>query len=152
MVHSRPSSRFLRARVYPQIFQRLNLNPLEVISRVVATPGSVESSPLHTYYKKSYHQSSNSIGYRKHFLRLPKQLRFYSHFGWDVLPGGPIETEMLKAEKQLVGPAGSFVVFDGARIVHRGGLVSSGERVALQIIFGPDDLKKKIKRLIRSVF
>ncbi|MFT3694672.1 MAG: FkbM family methyltransferase [Kofleriaceae bacterium] len=44
---------------------------------------------------------------------------------------------MVAAEQPMVGPAGTMAVFDGARLLHRGGMVREGERVALQIVFGP---------------
>lgn len=37
------------------------------------------------------------------------------------------------AEQQMVGAPGTFIVFDGARLLHRGGMVQAGERVALQV-------------------
>jgi hypothetical protein len=73
---------------------------------------------------------------RTHFMLLPPQLRFNSHFGFDVVPGSEQETRILAKEVTLEGEAGKFLIFDGARLLHRGGLVDSGERVVLQLIFG----------------
>ena len=37
---------------------------------------------------------------------------------------------------KVIGEAGTFIVFDGGTLPHRGGLLKSNERVALQVIFG----------------
>jgi hypothetical protein len=53
----------------------------------------------------------------------------------------------------MVGAPGTFIVFDGARLLHRGGMVRSGERIALQVIFSSatktSRVLGKIKRVIR---
>lgn len=121
---------------YLQAFQALKLDPLrEVVGRVVGNVGNDPGSPLHGYYGKNYHQSMSSERFRQHFMRLPREIRFNSHLGWDVCPGSALELSLEKSEKKMVGPAGSFIVFDGARLLHRGGMVRSGERIALQVIF-----------------
>jgi len=49
----------------------------------------------------------------------------------------------------MTGPAGTFIVFDGARLLHRGGLIELGERIALQVVFFPD--VPFVKRAVRGV-
>lgn len=121
---------------YPGAYEAMQLNPLQaLIGRVVGTVGTQPDSPLKDYYAKQYHQSVNSENFRRHFMRLPECLRFNSHLGWDVLPGSELESELAASERRMTGPAGTFIAFDGACLLHRGGLMEQGERVALQVIF-----------------
>jgi hypothetical protein len=121
---------------YPGAYEAMQLNPLqEMIGRVVGTVGTRPDSPLKDYYAKQYHQSVNSENFRRHFMRLPECLRFNSHMGWDVLPGSKLESQLAASERKMTGPAGTFIAFDGACLLHRGGLMQDGERLALQVIF-----------------
>ncbi len=85
-------------------------------------------------------------------MRLPECLRFNSHMGWDVAPGSDLELNLAANELKMTGPAGTFIVFDGARLLHRGGLMQEGERLALQVIFSDltftDRAVGKIKRIL----
>lgn len=138
---------------YPQLYEQLDLNPLqELIGRVIGIPGSSKDSPLRSYYNKKYHQAFSSQNFINHFMKLPKELRFNSHFGWDLIKHSDLEEQMVRIERKLIGEAGTFIAFDGAKLVHRGGLVQAGERIALQVIFGPADKKLSLdKRLIRKL-
>jgi hypothetical protein len=137
---------------YPGAYDAMGLNPLqELIGRIVGNVGSGADSPLHAYYAKTYHQSSSSPGFRRHFMRLPASMRFNSHLGWDVAPGSALETSLVDHEKQMTGPAGTFLVFDGARLLHRGGLVQHGERVALQVIFSDITPVQRVVNKVRTV-
>lgn len=70
------------------------------------------------------------------FSMLPTQLQLNSHFGFDVLDDSELSEQLKSSEVQLIAGAGHGIVFDGSRLVHRGGLVQKGARTALQIIFG----------------
>lgn len=121
---------------YPGAYEAMCLNPLqEMIGRVVGVVGNAADSPLKAYYAKQYHQSMNAERFRRHFMRLPAPLRFNSHMGWDVTSGSELEASLADSECKMTGPAGTFIVFDGARLLHRGGLMQQGERVALQVVF-----------------
>jgi hypothetical protein len=123
---------------YLQAYERLQLNALqELIGRIVGSVGASKNSKLNAYYTRAYHQPMSSELFRRHFMMLPRELRFNSHFGWDVIPNSDFENELLACKKELIGKAGSFVVFDGGRLLHRGGLIESEERIALQVIFTP---------------
>lgn len=123
---------------YPGVYDALQLSPLaEVVGRVLANVGNAPDSPLRAHYQKRYHQSISSQPFRQHFMRLPAALRFNSHFGWDVLPDSALEADLVERERVMTGPAGTCIVFDGARLLHRGGLMQQGERLALQVIFSP---------------
>jgi len=137
---------------YPTIYEEAYLNPLqEIIGRVVGIVGSADTSPLKKFYGKTYHQSMTSENFRRHFMRLPYELRFNSHFGWDVMPGSELETQLVSKEIKMLGSAGKFIVFDGAKLLHRGGLVEDGDRVALQIIFSSYNIKSTAKRVINKL-
>jgi hypothetical protein len=138
---------------YPGAYESMQLNPLqELVGRVVGTVGTRADSPLKTLYAKQYHQSMNSENFRRHFMRLPPSLRFNSHLGWDVMPGSELEGSLSASERKLTGPAGTFIAFDGARLLHRGGLMETGERVALQVIFSDLTFMEravgKVKRML----
>lgn len=138
---------------YPGSYELIELNPLqELIGRVIGVVGERSGSPLKSYYAKQYHQSVTSRNFRKHLMRLPKNLRFNSHFGWDILPDSLIEKDLLGREYRLLGSAGTFICFDGGRLLHRGGLIEKGERIALQVIFSKPTLKKIIKNKISRIF
>lgn len=138
---------------YPGAYEAMQLNPLqEMIGRVVGTVGTRPDSPLKDYYAKQYHQSVNSENFRRHFMRLPECLRFNSHMGWDVAPGSELESQLAAAERKMTGPAGTFIAFDGACLLHRGGLMQEGERVALQVIFSDltftERAVSRVKRMV----
>jgi hypothetical protein len=68
------------------------------------------------------------------------------------MPGGELEGEVASQERRMIGPAGTFIVFDGARLLHRGGLISEGRRVALQVVFSDITLSRRVwGRLKRTV-
>ena len=140
---------------YPEMFKFLNLNALqEIIGRVVGTIGGADDSKLKNYYSKFYHQPMSCERFRRHFMRLPADLRFNSHFGWDVIQGSDMEKKLINSEKIMTGSPGDFIIFDGAKLLHRGGLVEQGERIAMQIIFSPipnlpSRITSKIKRVLK---
>lgn len=122
--------------VYPEFVEKLELTPIQkIVGRVIGSVGANPESPLYNLYNKNYHQGFSSEVFRKHFSMLPKEMRYNSHFGWDVLPDSDLEKNLVATEVKVKGPAGTFLVFDGAKLLHRGGLVEAGERVALQVIF-----------------
>ena len=138
---------------YPSIYEKFGFNALqEIIGRVVHIPGSVEESSLTKYYGRSYHQAMSSENFRRHFMRLPPELRLHSHMGWDVIASSELESKFINCERTMTGPAGTFIVFDGGRLFHRGGLIESGERFVLQVIFmPPKSLYEKVISLPRRV-
>ncbi len=141
---------------YPGAYESLELNALkEIIGRIVGTVGNSPDSNLKHYYSKPYHQHMGSVLFRRHFMRLPAELRFNSHFGWDVVPGSKLEADLVKLEHTMLGAAGTFIAFDGARLLHRGGLMEEGERIVLQVFFspppGPVGLKTNLILLSRRV-
>lgn len=138
---------------YPGAYEAMALNPLqELIGRIVGNVGNNATSPLRDYYAKQYHQSVNSEYFRRHFMRLPESLRFNSHMGWDVLPGSELEERLVACEKKMTGPAGTFIIFDGARLLHRGGLMERGERVALQVIFSDLTFAQRVVAKMKRIF
>lgn len=139
---------------YPDAYTALGLSPLqEIIGRIVGNVGNNSGSLLKEYYGKQYHQSINSENFRRHFMRLPEILRFNSHMGWDVLPDSDLERHLVSIERKMIGPAGTFIAFDGARLFHRGGLMEQGERIALQVIFSdpPPSLGKRIYNKFKRI-
>lgn len=137
---------------YPQAFQSMRLSPLaEMIGRVVSCVGAAADSPLREYYGKAYHQSMSSPRFRQHFMRLPEALRFNSHLGWDVLPDSDAEQSLASCETSMIGAAGTYIVFDGATLIHRGGLVQEGERIALQVTFSDLTLPRRVAAKLKRV-
>ena len=141
--------------VYPACEARLGLNPLQkLVGRIVGSVGARPESSLYALYARAEaHQGFSSQKFREHFSLLPRALKYNSHFGWDVVPDSALERDLVGAEVSVRGPAGTFAVFDGSRLLHRGGLVERGERVALQVIFAePRSFVSKVRgRLAREV-
>jgi hypothetical protein len=72
---------------------------------------------------------------RQFFGMLPARLRLNSHLGFDVLDGTPQAAALKAGEVTMLARAGHAIVFDGSRLLHRGGLVRRGRRTALQVMF-----------------
>lgn len=53
------------------------------------------------------------------------------------LPDSEMEDFLASREVKMYGPPGTAIIFDGAKLLHRGGMVVEGERIALQVIFVP---------------
>jgi hypothetical protein len=135
---------------FPGIYEKLEINYLQdLIGRNVP---AISSSKTLNKLKKIIRDDFNffdNIIIRKLFMCLPEELLFNSHIGWDIPVNNSLEKKFLKSEKTFTGNAGSYVLFDGAKLFHRGGMVKSGHRIALQIVFGEKvNIYKKSKNLI----
>lgn len=118
------------------LFEALELSPLqELVGRVILNLGSDADSELFSYFS-SYPRRSESPLFRRLFFRLPLEMRFNSHFGWDVPVSHELVSEFAKRRVTVTGGPGIALVFDGGRVIHRGGLIQRGRRVVLQIVFG----------------
>lgn len=81
---------------------------------------------------------------RRIFMELPKPFQGSSHFGDDVLAGTELANILAKLEVPYLSQGGQALVFDGPHLLHRGSLVKSGERMALQVIYRNQN-EEKIK-------
>ena len=72
---------------------------------------------------------------------LPTPLRGTAMPGDFTLDDTPESETLLASETIVTGPAGSFTLFTGGHLMHRGGLVQEGERIVLQICFWPKEEK-----------
>jgi hypothetical protein len=72
---------------------------------------------------------------RRCFAALPKEMRCLGHFGNDILAGSAEERYIVDHRDVMTGPAGSFAVFDGSRVAHRGGIVKERHRWAFQVLY-----------------
>ena len=136
---------------FPGIYEALELSPLQdAVGRFVGVVGNKPGSPLAEAYGKAYGNSMSSPLFRAHFMALPDALRFNSHFGWDILPSTEIEAQVSGREVVMTGPPGTAIIFDGARLLHRGGLIDSGERIALQVIFGNRSAAEWLRLALRK--
>ena len=123
---------------FPGLFETLKLTPLqELVSRVVLNVGADPKSALHPH-TRGFRMRSAAPMFRYLFSQLPVEMRFNSHFGWDVPSTHPLRREFSNRRTQVIGDAGTTLVFDGGRVVHRGGLIRDGERLVLQVVFGLD--------------
>lgn len=71
---------------------------------------------------------------RRAFASLPRSLRGTSHPGDHIVDNSDLSLQLLAAETPIVGEAGTMPLFAGSHVLHRGGLVKNGERIALQIV------------------
>ncbi|MDI9356025.1 MAG: hypothetical protein QM536_03245 [Chitinophagaceae bacterium] len=127
-----------------------------LVGRIIGQVGRGDLFKEKNFYQHNYHQIFSCPIFREDFMKLPNFMQWNSHFGWDLIPGSSEEKYVLQNEKHILGEAGTFLVFDGANVLHRGGLLNSGERIALQVIFSEKPTKKvfirrrlgKLKRLV----
>ena len=43
--------------------------------------------------------------------------------------------QIINEEEVILGDKGTSLIFDGTKLLHRGGLIDEGERIVLQVIF-----------------
>jgi hypothetical protein len=92
------------------------------------------------------------VDHRKDTLALPAALRGSTHFGDDVLDGSVLSERLLLEEETFTGPAGTLVLFDGSQGVHRGSLVTCGQRWAIQIgLRVKKGNPSPVRRMLKSV-
>jgi hypothetical protein len=136
---------------YPNVYESLEITGLQdFVGRALETIGRRSGSELERYYNFSG-QIMNSEGFRNHFMKLPENIRFNSHFGWDVIPNSALEEYITQNEVCVIGSKGTTLVFDGGRLLHRGGLIENGSRVVLQVVFGRNTPKQKIQQITKAV-
>ena len=58
-----------------------------------------------------------------------------SHFGDDILADSELASTLESLEVPYLSEGNQTMVFDGPRLLHRGSLVGSGERLSLQVIY-----------------
>jgi hypothetical protein len=132
---------------FPEVYSRCSFSPLQqLIGRVVGNVGASPISPLYGMFRQVGPNRLTEV-YREMFMRLPAELRHNSHFGWDVPSDGLFSHWVLEKCLRVTGPAGTYVVFDGARTLHRGGLATEGNRLVLQVVFGPILLSEELSKL-----
>ncbi|WP_353427858.1 phytanoyl-CoA dioxygenase family protein [Polynucleobacter sp. MWH-UH19D] len=88
------------------------------------------------YVRKSHYRPiAQHAELRRIFMSLPKPFQGTSHFGDDLLVGSELTETMEKLETPYFSKGGNALVFDGPHLLHRGSLVRSGERMAIQVIY-----------------
>jgi hypothetical protein len=143
--------------LYPGIYENLKINILQnIIGRVIGDFIRTKNNLLKNYYNFDSIRLLQNSKFMTHFKKLPKELRFNSHFGWDIDYGSQEEKDALLAEKKITGDPGNVVIFDGSRLVHSGGLVEKNFRIALQVIFGEklnfgEFILRKFKNLVKKL-
>ncbi len=137
----------------PKFVENSRMSQLQfLIGRAIICVGKEDNPDLHKCYNHKYHQVFGCSLFKNDFSRLPEELQFSSHFGWDVIPDTPLEHFLIKDEIKIIGEAGTYIAFDGGELPHRGGLLMEGERVALQIVFGVENpFYKKVFNKIKTV-
>ena len=83
----------------------------------------------------NYRPTARRPELRSIFMQLPRAIRGSSHFGDDVLPGTSVADALQGLEIPYLSEGGQALVFDGPHLLHRGSLVRTGERMALQVAF-----------------
>lgn len=99
------------------------------------------------YYRPHF----QNIQFRRLWMQLPVELRQTSHFGDDVVDGTLLQRVIDEQTQVCSSDRGDVTVFDGNTVLHRGGLVTQGERWALQVVFQPvEHLTRRYQRLIAN--
>lgn len=89
-----------------------------------------------SYVRKSHYRPiARHAELRRIFMCLPKSFQGSSHFGDDLLEGSELANALKKVENPYYSEGGDTLVFDGPHLLHRGSLVKSGERMAIQVIY-----------------
>jgi hypothetical protein len=70
---------------------------------------------------------------RSRFMGLPRALRQKGAFGNDLLDASPASQRLAASLWNITGPKGSVVLFD-TKGVHRGGMVTEGERAVITCV------------------
>ena len=140
--------------IVKSMFYLKDVGPGDGPFRFVPGSHNWRRSPLTVAVQKGFDEASREIfatetrnrGYyrprfmlpdqRRDMLAMPRCLRGSTHFGDDVVDASPLSDALLEAERSFVSPAGTVVIFDGSRGIHRGGQVEpGGSRWAVQIAF-----------------
>ena len=138
---------------YVEKFQNiLNVSPLQnLVGRVIGNIGRHKDSKIYHLFNHKYHQTFGCKKFIDFFNILPSELKFSSHFGWDVIPESILETEIMNNEKTLTGKKGTALIFDGSELLHRGGMVEKSNRVVLQVIFEKKNHFRFLERVINKL-
>lgn len=130
----------------------ISISPIQkLIGRAIRRVGKDKSSKLTQLYKKDRKQVFECEKLRKDFSKLPNELLFNSHFGWDIIPDSKLENILLNDEIKFNGCEGTAIIFDGGNTLHRGGLVNDGERIALQLVFSKKENLKYVKKFFKKL-
>lgn len=139
--------------VYPGVYENCDIGAVaDFVGKTIGLVGRGES-PLQSLFQRGYHQVMDCSSFRALYGKLPTEMRFNSHIGWDVFPGSDLEQMFSDAEHVVEGDMGKFLCFSGAELFHRGGIVEKDSRVALQVVFGgkPSIHSKIYSRVLRTL-
>lgn len=121
-----------------------------LIGRAIGQVGR-ENSKIKDLFNHKYHQTFGCKNFKKLFELLPSIVKFNSHFGFDVIPNSLLEEKLVQNEIIFTGKPGKTIVFDGSSVLHRGGLMIKGERLALQIVLGKKEQFYYLNKILRYV-
>ena len=108
---------------------QLKINGLQnLVGRAILIVGREKDSKLYNYYNMKNQRPFENTKFREHFSQLPNEMKHNSHFGWDMVINSKEEKLLLQNEKKVIGPKGTSLIFDGSRLLHRGGIVESDKK------------------------
>jgi ectoine hydroxylase-related dioxygenase (phytanoyl-CoA dioxygenase family) len=97
---------------------------------------SVVGARYANYVRKSHYRPiARHAELRRIFMGLPKPFQGTSHFGDDLLGDSELACTLEKLEIPYCSQGSDALVFDGSHLFHRGSLVKSGERMAIQVVY-----------------
>ncbi len=79
--------------------------------------------------------SATTLEARKRFTKLPRKFRQKGAFGNDLIEGSRLAHEVKQGTWQITSKCGSIVLFD-TKGIHRGGMVTKGERRVITNVIG----------------
>ena len=121
-----------------------------IIGRAIGYVGK-ENSSIKNQFNHKYHQTFGCKYFKELFELLPSKVKFNSHFGFDIIPNSLLEDQLIQNEIVFTGEPGKTIVFDGSIVLHRGGLMVEGERLALQIVLGKKERFYFLNKIFRYV-
>jgi len=88
-------------------------------------------SPGDSYYRRRYRNPE----FFKDLSELPPIFAGMSHFGDDLTLDSLEWNRVRDCERSILSTSGNCFVFDGSQLIHRGGMVLTGERLAIQVAY-----------------
>lgn len=114
--------------------------PLEfAVARIIDAIGSELHYDDMSHDPEDHQHTFSSPTGRRHFMKLPKEFHFVSHWGNDVVTGSQLERDVIENELRFTSDVANFVVFHGSSLFHRGGIVENpdAQRWGCQVMFNP---------------
>jgi hypothetical protein len=104
---------------------------VKYVDQIASALARSQSDERVTYHRPQF--STRAL--RSEFMSLPRILQGSSHFGDDIIDGSELSKFLLARELRITSDIGNCTLFSGSSTIHRGGMVTRGERWVFQLAF-----------------